>query len=68
MVILALVMDAGYENAFKKISIEIGGAKRLYAIVSTVSTVVLTPLALLTYFFSTVSGVFCIIRVVVEIW
>ena len=54
ILILALMMQAGYDNAFRLISVEIGGAKRLYSLTTFLSTLLIIPLVALTFFIHSV--------------
>jgi hypothetical protein len=44
-----LFIRIGYDVVFRRIAVEIGGAKRLYSLVTIMSTAFLTPLALLSF-------------------
>ena len=45
MLVLALCLNVGYNSVSKKLAIDIGGAKRLNALSTFVSAIVLSPWA-----------------------
>uniref|UniRef100_A0A914XFY1 Proton-coupled zinc antiporter SLC30A5 n=1 Tax=Plectus sambesii TaxID=2011161 RepID=A0A914XFY1_9BILA len=49
LLMLALVIKTGYDWAFRRMAVEVGGPKRLYALVQLMSSIFLTPLALLAF-------------------
>ncbi|PAV66759.1 hypothetical protein WR25_10493 isoform E [Diploscapter pachys] len=50
---ISLILRIGYDTAFRHLAVEIGGPKRLYALVSMGSAAVLTPLGILSMTMST---------------
>jgi solute carrier family 30 (zinc transporter), member 5/7 len=48
-------MSVGYNTASKKLSLDIGGAKRLHALSSLISAALLLPWALVLFYTSEVS-------------
>lgn len=45
-----LAMSVGYNSAAKKLSVDVGGAKRLHALSTMVSVVLVFPWAMFVYF------------------
>lgn len=43
LLVVALCLKVGFNTAYRKLSVEIGGAKRLYTLSSLVSAMVLLP-------------------------
>ncbi|WKX92332.1 hypothetical protein Q1695_010396 [Nippostrongylus brasiliensis] len=47
ILLIAQLLRIAYDNSFRHLAVEIGGPKRLYALVSMCSTLILTPLGVL---------------------
>lgn len=66
LLVLALCLKVAFNTASRKLSVEIGGAKRLYALSNLVSAVVLLPwvivLSATTEVTTSRSFVFCLSR------
>lgn len=43
LLVVSLCLKVGFHTAYRKLSVEIGGAKRLYALDNLVSAMVLLP-------------------------
>ncbi|KAF1769656.1 hypothetical protein GCK72_001473 [Caenorhabditis remanei] len=55
ILILSLCLRTGYETTFRHLAVEVGGAKRLYTLVTAGSAVILTPVAVLSWALSSSS-------------
>uniref|UniRef100_A0A8R1E535 Proton-coupled zinc antiporter SLC30A5 n=1 Tax=Caenorhabditis japonica TaxID=281687 RepID=A0A8R1E535_CAEJA len=49
ILIVALILRTVHETSFRHLSVEVGGAKKLHALVMTGSAVILTPIAVLSW-------------------
>lgn len=67
LLMVTLCMSVGYNTASKKLSLDIGGAKRLHALSSFVSAVLLLPWAVVLFYTSEVRLVFRLIVFYVEV-
>ena len=56
LLFITLGLQAGYNSAAKKLSVDMGGAKRLHALSTLVSALLLMPWALFVFFTREVSG------------
>lgn len=55
ILMFTLFLKMGFDSQFRHVAVEIGGPKRLHAMVSVISTLILTPLALLVFIMGHVS-------------
>jgi hypothetical protein len=54
LLLIAVFLKMGYDSNFRHLAVEVGGPKRLYAMVTVLSTLFLVPMATLALALSTV--------------
>ncbi|CAI2292518.1 unnamed protein product [Caenorhabditis sp. 36 PRJEB53466] len=52
ILVVALILRTIYETAFRHLAVEVGGNKKLHALITVISAICLTPVAVLSWVFS----------------